>query len=201
MDEIIPGVIHWSAIHPNHGLRVHSAFLLDGGTLIDPLAPEEGLGWFEDHPPQRALLTNRHHLRSAEEFAAAFGCAILAHPAGFHEFAGGPDVQPMLPGDAPAPGVTVLEVGAITPEEVALHIDAGPGAIALADCLQRDGDGGLSFVPDGLLGDDPEAVKRGLRAALGRIVEEQEFDALLMAHGAPRASGGRAELEAFLSGS
>jgi hypothetical protein len=195
MDEVIPGVIHWSAIHPNTGVPAHSAFLLDSGTLIDPIAPEDGLGWFDDHPPQRTLLTNRHHLRSAEEF----DCPIYCHPAGFHEFDdGGPEVLPMLPGDAPAPGVTVLEVGAITPEEVALHIDAGPGAIALADCLLRRRDGRLAFMPDGLLGDDPEEVKRGLRAALGRIVADQEFDALLMAHGTPRASGGKAELEAFL---
>jgi hypothetical protein len=33
---------------------------------------------------------------------------------------------------------------------------------------------------------------------LGRIVAEQEFDALLLAHGEPRASGGKAELDAFL---
>jgi hypothetical protein len=197
MDEIIPGVIHWSAIHPNTGVPAHSAFLLDSGTLIDPIAPEEGLGWFDERTPQRALLTNRHHLRSAEEF----GCPIFCHPAGMHEFADGPEVQPMLPGDKPARGVTVLEVGAITPEEVALHVEVGPGAVALGDCVLRGGrDGTLRFMPDWLLGDDPEGVKRGLRAALGRIVAEQEFDALLLAHGAPRASGGHAELEGFVKG-
>jgi hypothetical protein len=63
----------------------------------------------------------------------------------------------------------------------------------------RGRDGRLRFMPDGLLGDDPEGVKRGLLAALGRILAEQEFDALLLAHGAPRATGGRAELEAFVS--
>jgi hypothetical protein len=197
MEQILPGVVHWSAIHPNTGVPAHSAFLLDGGTLIDPIAPEEGLGWFEGHRPERALLTNRHHLRSAE----AFGCPLYSHPAGFHELEKrGLDVRPMVPGDRPAPGVTVLEIGAITPEEVALHIDAGPGVVALADCVLRGRGGALAFMPDSLLGDDPEEVKRGLRAALGRIVAEQEFDALLLAHGEPRASGGKAELEAFLSG-
>jgi hypothetical protein len=194
MNEVIPGVIHWSAIHPNTGMPAHSAFVLHSGTLIDPIAPAEGLGWFDRRRPERALLTNRHHLRSAEEF----GCPIFCHPAGMHEFAGGPDVQPMLPGDTPAAGVTVLEVGAITPEEVAVHIDAGPGAVALADCVLRGDDGVLHFMPDWLLGEDPVEVKRGLRAALGRIVEEREFDALLLAHGEPRASGGKAELRAFL---
>src|SRR5829696_5536724 len=112
MDEIIPGVVHWSAIHPNTGMPAHSAFLLDSATLIDPIAPDDGLGWFERHRPERALLTNRHHLRDAERF----DCPILCHPDGLHEFAGGPEVEPMRPGDTPAPGITVLEVGAITPE-------------------------------------------------------------------------------------
>jgi Metallo-beta-lactamase superfamily len=197
MEEIVPGVMHWSAVHPNTGLRAHSYFHVASATLIDPIAPDEGFGWFERHAPRRALLTNRHHLRGAPEFADAFGCTIHCHPAGLHEFDGGPDVQPMEPGDTFAPGITVLEFGAITPEEVVLAIDAGPGALAFADGLIRLSDGMLGFFPDELLGDDPEAVKRDLHAALRRLLEEQEFDALLLAHGKPRASGGRAELARF----
>jgi hypothetical protein len=199
MNELVPGVMHWSAMHPRIHSRVHSAFHVPSGTLIDPMAPEEGLGWFESHPPERILLTNRHHLRDSEQFVEAFGCSIHCHPAGLHEFeAGGPGVEPMETGDTPAPGITVLEVGAITPEEVALHIDARPGVLAFADGVIRGRDGRLHFVPDSLLGDDPEEVKRGLRAALRRLLEEQEFDALLLAHGEPAAEGGRAELAAFV---
>ena len=197
MEEILPGVAHWSAIHDNTGLRSHSYFHVESGTLIDPMVPDEGFGWFERHEPRRALLTNRHHLRGAPEFASAFGIPIFCHPAGLHEFDSGPDVQPMEPGDKPAPAIEVLEFGAITPEEVVLKIDAGPGALAFADGLIRVRDGSLGFFPDSLLGDDPEAVKRDLHAALERVLAEQEFDALLLAHGKPRASGGRAELKRF----
>jgi Metallo-beta-lactamase superfamily len=197
MDEILPGVAHWSAIHDNTGLRSHSYFHMESGTLIDPMVPDDGFGWFERHEPRRVLLTNRHHLRAAPEFASTFGIAIFCHPAGLYEFENGPDVQPMEPGDEPAPGIAVLEFGAITPEEVVLKIDAGPGALAFADGLIRVRDGSLGFVPDSLLGDDPEAVKRDLHAALARVLAEQEFDALLLAHGKPRASGGRAELKRF----
>lgn len=199
MDEILPGVVHWTAVHPRIRMRVHSAFLLDSGTLIDPMVPEDGLDWFEAHPPERVLLTNRHHLRGSREFAERFGCSIHCHRAGLHEFSEGPEVRPMAPGDTPAQGVRVLELGAITPEEVALHVSAGPGVLAFADGVIRGRDGRLAFVPDSLLGDDPEEVKRGLRAALGRLLDEQEFDALLLAHGEPAAQGGRAELEAFLA--
>jgi hypothetical protein len=52
-------------------------------------------------------------------------------------------------------------------------------------------------VPDGLLGDDPEGVKDGLRAAYARIADELEFEALLLAHGGPLATGGRDALAAF----
>jgi hypothetical protein len=197
MDELLPGIAHWTAIHPNTGLRSHSAFHVESGTLIDPMVPDEGLGWFERHEPRRALLTNRHHLRGAPEFAEAFGVSIHCHPAGLHEFEGGPEVLPMEPGESPAPGIAVLEFGAITPEEVALRIDAGKGVIALADSVIRGRDGGLGFFPDSLLGDDPETVKDEIRAAVRRILDEQEFDGLLLAHGKPRAGGGREELERF----
>ena len=56
----------------------------------------------------------------------------------------------------------------ITPEEVALHVQTGPGALIVADGVLRTRSGALGFVPDHLIGDDPDAVKAGLRAAYGR---------------------------------
>ena len=197
MDEMIPGVVHWAAVHPHTGLLSHSAFVLESGTLIDPMLPDDGLDWFDAHRPERALLTNRHHLRGAAAFAERFGCSIHCHPAGLHEFAGGgPHVEPL----EPVAGIAVHELGALTPEEVALRVAAGPGALALADSVMRGRDGALTFFSDSLLGDDPEAVKRGIREGLRGILDAVEFDALLLAHGAPRATGGRAELEAFAAG-
>jgi hypothetical protein len=103
-------------------------------------------------------------------------------------------------GDELAPGVHAVEVGVLCPEETALHIAAGDGLLAFADAIVRDRDGSLAFVPDWLLGDDAEAVKAGLRDAFARLLEEQEFDGLLLAHGDPSPSGGRAALERFVTG-
>jgi len=202
MEEILPGVVHWAVRHPHTGMPAHSHFLLDTRTLVDPMVPEEGLGWFDRlGEPERILLTNRHHLRDAQRFVEAYECPILCHEDGLHEFADGPDVAPLLPGDEPAPGVTVCEVGVICPDEVALHVMGGPGSLAVADGVRRRGDDGeLGFFPDHLLGDDPEAVKAGLRAAFGRLADELEFDVLLFAHGTPIASGGRSVLRAFAEG-
>ena len=53
-------------------------------------------------------------------------------------------------------------------------------------------------MPDFLLG-DPEADRRALLEGLQRLLDEAEFDSLLMAHGDPWIGGGRAALEAFVA--
>ena len=118
-----------------------------------------------------------------------------------HQFAGAEfDVQGFAFGEELARGVRALEVGVLCPEETALHIAAGDGFLAFADAIVRDDDGNLAFVSDHLLGDDPEQVKAGLRDSFARLLDEQDFDGLLLAHGDPTPSGGRAELERFVSG-
>lgn len=63
-----------------------------------------------------------------------------------------------------------------------------------ADGLVRGGQygarGPLGFVPDSLM-DDPEVTKRGLLAAFERLLEELDFDHLLLAHGGPVIGDGR----------
>jgi hypothetical protein len=199
MEEVLPGVLHWTTFHEGIGQPVHSHFYVEGAALFDPRVPEEGVEDVARHGrPDAILLSNRHHLRHAEAFAAAFDAPIKAQRAGLHEFEGdGPDVHPFEFGDAVAPGVTALEVGALTPEETAFHIAAGPGVLLFADALIRDGDGALAFVPDGMMGDDPAGVGAGLTAALRRLLD-QDFDALLFAHGEPVARDGKALLAAFV---
>jgi hypothetical protein len=196
MEEIRPGLWHWRALHPRIRIEVSSYYVAGSGTLIDPMLPAEGLKWFREHgEPRRVLLTNRHHYRQSGELAEAFGCPVLCHEAGLHEFEGGPEVQGFSFGDELAAGITALEVGAICPEETALHIEIGGGLLSFADGLIHHGE--LSFVPDSLLGEDPEGVKRGLREALRRLLD-LEFDSLLFAHGDPLLGGGREALREFV---
>ena len=202
MEEVLPGVLHWTTFHEGIGQPVHSHFYVEGCALFDPRVPDEGLEDVARHGrPEAILLSNRHHLRHAACFAEAFDCPIKAQRAGMHEFAGrdDPDVVPFDFGDTVAPGVTALEVGALTPEDTAFHIAAGAGVLLFADALIRDGGGQLSYVPDGLMGDDPRAVRAGLTAALRRLVDRQDFDALLFAHGEPVAQGGHERLAAFVA--
>ena len=193
MQELAPGLFDWTARHEGHGMIVHSHYVAAGGVAIDPMgAPEGGL----PGPVELVVLTSRHHLRHA----AGYGAPIVCHEAGLHEFDGADvEVRGYAFGDELAPGLRALEVGVLTPEETALLIDLhGGGWLALADAVMRHAGGALGFVPDHLLGDDPEAIKAGLHRSLRGILDEHDFTGLLLAHGAP---GTRAELDDFVAAS
>jgi hypothetical protein len=201
MDQPLPGVWHWTAVHPTLGIPVHSHYMPAAATVFDPLVPDEGLEFFEEHGrPGRVVLSNRHHLRQAARFADAFGAEILCHRDGLHEFGGGPRVRGFRPGDLLAPGVEARELGIICPDDAALHLAAGPGALLFADAViraGRDEDGALTFVPERYIGDDPDTIRRGVRLACARLCKDGDFDALLFAHGQPLPSGGLAALRRF----
>jgi hypothetical protein len=162
VDEILPGVFHWTALHPNIRSEVSSYWLERSGVLFDPLIPPDaGLGWFAARPvrPTAVVLSNRHHYRDSGRFAERFDCAVHCNRAGLHEFS---------------------------------------DALVIADGVVRGGayghGGPLGFVPDSLM-DDPPATKRGLLDACARLLEELEFDHLLLAHGGPVLHDGRALLQ------
>ena len=199
MNEILPGVWHWTALHENLGFDVSSYFVERAAALIDPMLPPDGVDAFRGREPEVILLTNRHHYRHSDRFTEEFGCPVLCHEAGLHEFKGGPAVQGFAFGDDVANGVLALEVGALTPEETAFHVDAGPGALSFGDALVNTPGDGLGFVPDEYIGDDPEAVKEGLRESFRRLLAH-DFAALLVAHGEPMPTGGKAALIQFAAG-
>jgi hypothetical protein len=197
VEEIVPGIWHWTAHHPRIKIRVSSYYLPAEGVLIDPIAPEEGLDWFTEHgPPTDALLTNRHHYRSSALFAERFGVTVHCVREGTHEFDGGGErVESFDVGDELPGGVIAYAVGAICPDETALHIPARD-ALALADGAVRWEVGGpLVFVPDRFM-DEPAKTKDGLRESYRRLAK-LEFQHLLLAHGEPFVGTGRETLAAF----
>jgi hypothetical protein len=199
MKEIVPGILHWTAFHEGIGFDVSSYFVERGATLIDPMLPPGGVEAFRGREPEVILLTNRHHYRHSDRIAAEFGCPVRCHQAGLHEFEGGPPVEGFSFGDDVANGILALEVGALTPEETAFHVDAGPRALSFGDAVINEPGEGLGFVPDKYIGDDPDGVKEGLRESFRRLLAH-DFDALLIAHGAPIAKGGKAALLQFAAG-
>jgi glyoxylase-like metal-dependent hydrolase (beta-lactamase superfamily II) len=196
MREIGSGIHHWTAVHPTIQIEVSSYYVEPAATLVDPLLPPEGIEWFRSHrAPEQIVLTNRHHYRHSDRLQAEFGCPVLASEPGLHEFSDGREVEGFAFGDELAEGITAHEVGAICPDETALHIELGDGFLSVADgVVNYDG---LRFVPDNLIGDDPEAVKEGLRDAYRRLLS-LDFDGLMCAHGDPIPSAGRDALRDFV---
>jgi hypothetical protein len=197
MNEIAPGVWHWTARRQSIGSDVSSYYLEQERVAIDPMIPGEGLEWFDAHGvPEHALLTNRHHDRDAWRLREAFGCTVHCVHSGIHELEGRGPVEPFDFGDELPGGIVVHEVDAICPDETALHIPRHR-ALACADGVVRWGTSEeLEFVPDYLM-DDPERTKQGLLDAY-RPLLELDFELLLLAHGDPVVSGGRTALRRFV---
>ncbi len=198
MREILPGVLHWSALHPKIKAEVSSYYLPDAGIVIDPLLPEGGPDAFEKGV-EHVLLTNRHHYRDSGRLVEAFGCTVWCVESGLHEFTHGEKVKPFQFGDSLPGGIEAVEIGALCPDETALVLTEPAGVIALADgAVRMEPDGPLGFVPDEYMGDDPEAVKAGLKAAYRRLLK-RDFDNLLLAHGNPWIGGAKEALRVYLS--
>ena len=196
MQEVLPGVFHWTARHPKIHIDVSSYWLEDAGVLFDPLVPpHEGLDWFAQRSvaPSAILLSNRHHYREADRFAERFGCQVHCNSAGLHEFSQEQRVEGFEVGDVLAGGVVACELDAICPDDTALLLTE-QRAMLFADGVVRGGpyggDGPLGFVPDSLM-DDPPATKRELLAACARLLAEHDFEHLLLAHGGPVIGDGR----------
>lgn len=197
MHEILPGVLHWTTFHDGIGARVSSYYVEPAGALIDPRLPGAGADAFAGRArPQQVVLTTGLHRRHAADFADAFGCTIRASPQALARLDGALEAEPYHDGDEVAPGITAIEIGAIAPDEYALHIAAGDGALMFADALVHHA-GTLGFFPDGLLGDEPATVKAGLKDAFAGLLT-RDFDHLLFAHGDPLIGGGRRALRRFV---
>jgi hypothetical protein len=206
MREIAPGLFHWTALHDGIRKEVSSYYIGESGVLIDPLLPADGfdgradpLDWLGQYgPPKAILLTNRHHYRHSGRLAEAFDVTVHASEPGIHAFSCEQRVEPFHFGDRLPGDVIAHEIDAICPDETALEIPF-VRAVALADGLVRFSavDGPLGFVPDGLMGDDPEAVKEGLHDSYSRLLK-LDFDHLLLAHGLPVVGDGKEQLRLFL---
>jgi hypothetical protein len=185
VQEITPGIRHWTAVHPN-GWLVSSYWLPGLKVLLDPLQVPD-----EVEEVEQIVLSNRHHKRSAFEAAERFGAVVRAPRA----FSSGGPVETYDFGEPLAGGeITAYQVTELWPDDGALHIPSLQ-ALEIADTVLSD-DGRLAFMPDVCFG-DRDAEQRSIREGLARLADELDFRHLLLAHGPPLAVEGRERLREF----
>jgi hypothetical protein len=189
VEEIAPGVWHWTALRESIGSEVSSYYLAEERVAIDPMLPSERPDWFQ---PEHAILTTRHHDRDVWKL----GCTVWVVEQGAHELEGRGEFRTYAWGDELPGGLTAHAVGSLSPDETALHSPARR-ALAVGDGVVRWEPGApLSFVPDRFM-DDPEHDKAGLRDAYRGLLD-LDFDLLLLGHGAPAVGDGKEQLRTFL---
>src|SRR3954454_7729053 len=91
MDEIAPGIFHWTAYRETIGMDVHSYWIEPAGIVLDPMVPDDvGLDWWEDREvqPQQVVLTTGLHWRETPEFVQRFGCDVRAAEAALERWKG-----------------------------------------------------------------------------------------------------------------
>lgn len=200
MKEILPGLYHWRAFNSYIDDDVDSCYaVLDPPVLLDPMEPKEGIEWFQHiGAPAHVYMTNRLHDRHCRRFIDTYNATVWCHRAGLHEFQDGSlAVTGFKHGDVLPGNVTAIKVGVLCPEETAFLLPMGDGVLAIGDALVR-WKSKIGLVPDDLLGDDPPAVKAGLKEAFLRICSDYEFDHLVFAHGNPIIGGGKEKLRRYL---
>jgi hypothetical protein len=192
VEELTPGIRHWSARHPNIGSEVSSYWLPDLKVLLDPLAVPDEVDEIDE-----IILSNRHHRRSAFEARERFDAALRVPRTGMHDYSPDDPVEPYDYGEPLAGGaVTAHLVTELWPDDGVLHIPSLE-ALEIADTVLHYGSE-LELVPDNLMGDDPEADREAILSGLGRLSDELDFKHLLFAHGTPIVDDGHQRLGAFL---
>ncbi|MBI2891918.1 MAG: MBL fold metallo-hydrolase [Deltaproteobacteria bacterium] len=196
IDEISPGLVHWTVRDERTGVRCDSYGLMarEGSVLVDPLSAADGvLGALGN--VGAICLTTASHQRAAWRYRRLFDAPVWApkHATGLDEPADGWFGH----GDHLPGGLRALHAPGPTEESYVLlreRSDAA-GILFLGDLLVRGDDGPFELpTTDGNGSADPQRALASLRALL-----DVEVETLCPSHGAPLATGGSEALRRALA--
>ncbi|MFL5309844.1 MAG: hypothetical protein ACJ79H_05250 [Myxococcales bacterium] len=198
MREILPGVLTWPWFSERQGYDFNGYLLrLPGGNLcVDPVEmPREVLEEIAEGGVQRIVLTNRNHFRASMKVKERTGAPIAIHPAdaAFARAKGTAVDEELRPGQRLGP-VEVVAAPGKSPGELALYWPERR-ALLVGDACVGKPPGSCGLLPDAVIEDKPRLLDSL------RTLAQLDFDALLLADGAPIVSGGRAALLRLLEGS
>jgi len=197
MREILEGIFTWPWFSQRNGYDFNGYLVrLAGGNLcVDPVEmTAEVLDEIERVGVQRIVLTNRNHFRASMKVKERTGAPIAIHPAdaAFAREKGTRIDEELRAGQRVGP-LEVVPAAGKSPGEVALHWPERR-ILFVGDACVGKPPGACALLPDAVIDDKPRLV-----ASL-RALAALEFDALLLADGAPILTGGRAALLRLVDG-
>ena len=197
MREILEGIFTWPWFSQRNGYDFNGYLVrLAGGSLcVDPVEmTAEVLDEIERFGVQRIVLTNRNHFRASMKVKERTGALIAIHPAdaAFAREKGTRIDEELRAGQRVGPLEVVAAPGK-SPGEIALHWPERR-ILFVGDACVGKPPGACALLPDAVIDDKPRLV-----ASL-RALAALEFDALLLADGAPILTGGRAALLRLVDG-
>ncbi len=196
MDEVLPDILSWDWFSEPNGYDFHGTLVRqpEGNLCIDPVEPDpDVLDRLAKEGVARILITNRNHVRAANQVRERTGARVAIHPADA-EYARG---QGLLIDDGLEAGQSVGPFGIVavpgkSPGVIALH-DAARRLLIVGDALIGNPSGDLSLLRDRVL-DDPPLLRRSVRGLLAL-----DFDALLVGDGVPILQDARERLRALVA--
>jgi glyoxylase-like metal-dependent hydrolase (beta-lactamase superfamily II) len=199
--EIAPGLWRWTAYHEEWKEDVGCVYCEteDGTVLIDPLVPPEDSKRFLDTLDREVadrqvhiLVTIFWHARSAASLRERYGARIWAPTSARAAVTrrSGAVTDAFKPGDRLPGGIEAFRTARRT--EVVYWLPKH-AALVPGDVLLGDGDGGIRMCPESWL---PEGTTHALLAESLRPLADLAVERVLVSHGEPVLSGGRAALTA-----
>jgi hypothetical protein len=143
------------------------------------------------------LITIPYHVRSAEAARERYGGSIWGHPAVGKRLADQSALRAVRPGDALPGGVTAHRIGNPVRYEMPLHVPDAD-ALVFGDSIVGTGDGARVWVEQRLTEKRRRWYEDRLLPSL-RPLLDVGADRLLVTHGPPVLTGGRAALAEALS--
>jgi len=196
MREIVQGIWTWPWFSQPHGYNFNGWFVHDsGGNLcIDPVEPTaEVLDELAHHGVSRIVLTNRNHVRAANQVRTRTGARTAIHPADA-AYARGQRAElddELHIGQKIGP-LVIVGVPGKSPGEVALHW-LERRILIVGDSVIGNPPGRCNLLPERVM-DDPARLRASVKQLL-----ELDFDTLLVGDGEPLLQSAKERLRELVT--
>jgi hypothetical protein len=218
VNEVAPGIWHWTAPHPEWRpahewaaeVASYALVLPDTVVLVDPQAPPGGTSeaeafWrdldrlLERHARAEVMITIPYHARSAETVQERYrrkAVRVWGHPATASRLSSGVPIQAIEPGQPLAAGATAYPIGNPRRQEMPLYFPSHK-ALAFGDAVV--GVGRTLRVWDLLTSERRAAWYRTRFLPSLEPLLELDIAHVLVTHGPPAIGDGRRKLARALA--